>query len=314
MLNIVHCNTKNKSLRMRKVPTRTSFCRYECVATATQSCHETLMRLCHSAFVIVLSLPLSAPPAAARECPVPEQLDFVVDKKIDRSERGLTQGLEFHDGKLYESTGRALGDTRINMIDLDGTVTALANLGDTVFGEGLTILNGEVFQLTWQENIVFVYDLEGNLLRQMPNPYTGWGLASDGEHLLFTDGEGQLRFADPKTFEITREIELRTAAGVSPVWMNELEYVDGKLYGNIFTSDWIIRVDPQSGCVEAVSDMAHLRSQLSAEELAQIADSPENVLNGIARDPQSKKFYITGKRWPMIFVGDFRQQGTASQQ
>ncbi len=249
----------------------------------------------------------SAASVFASQCPVPTTLDFVVDSKITRSVTGYTQGLEFRDGKLYESTGRIGSGTKLNVISLDGKVTTLADLGTTVFGEGLTILNGEIFQLTWQENLVFVYDLHGKLLRRMTNPRLGWGLANDGKSLIFTDGEGALHYADPKTFALTGQVPLRVAEGEPPTWMNELEYVDGKLYGNIYTSDWIVRVDPASGCVEAVADMTFLREGMTPGEIAEIAVDPGNVLNGIARDNGSGIFYITGKRWPMIYAGRFRE-------
>jgi glutamine cyclotransferase len=248
----------------------------------------------------------SAVGAFASQCPVPTMLDFVVESKITRSVAGYTQGLEFRDGKLYESTGRVGGGTKLNLIGLDGTVTTLADLGGAVFGEGLTILNGEIFQLTWKENLVFVYDLRGNLLRRMTNPRLGWGLANDGRKLIFTDGEGALHYANPKTFALTGQVPLRIAEGEPPTWLNEIEYVDGKLYGNIYTSDWIVRVDPASGCVEAAADMTLLREGMTREEVAEIAVDPGNVLNGIARDGRSGLFYITGKRWPMIYVGRFR--------
>ena len=250
---------------------------------------------------------LSVTATLAAECPAPKALTFIVEKKITRSATGYTQGLEFRDGKLYESTGRTEGETRLNTIGLDGKVTVLADLGTSVFGEGLTILDDQVFQLTWLENVVFVYDLDGRELRRMENPHGGWGLASDGRNLLFTDGEGLLRYADPKTFEITREVPLRSTGGVPPTALNELEYVDGKLYGNIYTTDWIVRVDPESGCVEAAADMSPLRDIITPGEEAAIAASYENVLNGIARDPATGEFYITGKRWPMIYVGRFSE-------
>lgn len=250
---------------------------------------------------------LPATAIRAAECPVPKPLHFVVESKISRGVTGYTQGLEFRDGRLYESTGRTGGQTRLNLIDLAGKVTVLADRGTSVFGEGLTILNEEVFQLTWEENLVFVYDLDGKLLRRMDNPHSGWGLANDGKSLLFTDGEGMLRYTDPETFKITREVPLRTAGDVVPAWLNELEYVDGKLYGNIYTADWIVRVDPQTGCVDAEADMSPLREIITPEETDAIAASQDNVLNGIARDPATGLFYITGKRWPMIYVGRFRE-------
>jgi glutaminyl-peptide cyclotransferase len=267
------------------------------------TCFSPRIQAAAFAFVALLQ----AAPALASECSTPKALEFTIESKITRSIPGYTQGLEFHDGKLYESTGRTGGGTKLNVIDLDGTVTTLADLGAAVFGEGLTILGGEVFQLTWKENLVLVYDLGGKQLRRMTNPRLGWGLANDGKDLVFTDGEGALHRADPDTFTLTGEVPLRIAEGEPPTWMNELEYVDGKLYGNVYMSDWIVRVDPASGCVEAVADMTLLREGMAPEELAEIAVDPGNVLNGIARDDGSGLFYITGKRWPMIYVGRFRE-------
>lgn len=255
----------------------------------------------------VLGVALAGPAAAAEApCPVPKALRFEVEGKIVRDRVGLTQGLEFHDGKLFESTGRTEGETRLNTVGLDGKVTVLDDLGMAVFGEGLAILNGEVFQLTWQEHVVFVYDLSGKLLRKMTNPRLGWGLASDGKSLIFTDGEGALHYADPKTFKLTRSIPLRAAGGKPPVWLNELEYVDGKLFGNVFTTDWIVEVDPNTGCMVAASDLSFLRGTMSPAERGAVEESSEHVLNGIARNAATGLFYITGKRWPMIYVGRFR--------
>ena len=127
-----------------------------------------------------------------------------------RSEVGFTQGLEWRDGKLYESTGAIGGRSGLNLIAPDGSVTNVLNQGTRVFGEGLTILNDEMFQLTWQEHEVFVYDLAGKLKRTMRNPREGWGLTNDGESLIFSDGGPSFFFADPKTFAVRREVKLRS--------------------------------------------------------------------------------------------------------
>jgi glutamine cyclotransferase len=136
--------------------------------------------------------------AAQAQCGEPATLSFRIDKKITRSELGFTQGLEFRDGKLYESTGRIDGTTRVNTIGLDGKVTTLVELGTKVFGEGLTILNDEIIQLTWQEHQVFAYDLAGKALRQMANPREGWGLSNNGKELIFSDGGESIYYADPR--------------------------------------------------------------------------------------------------------------------
>jgi glutaminyl-peptide cyclotransferase len=254
--------------------------------------------------VVVLMLWYGPETLLAQSCREPTPLRFEVAGKIVRSELGFTQGLEFRDGQLYESTGRISGTTRVNVISLNGQVKTLTDLGTTVFGEGLTILNDEVVQLTWQERQVFVYDLKGKLKRQMRNPRDGWGLSHDGTNLLFTDGGPSLHYADPKTFKIGKSVTIR--AGKSEVaGVNELERVDGKLYGNIFTTRSIVRFDPESGCIEAVADLGVLWEVMTPDERAS-TNSTENVLNGIAYDGNTGLFYLTGKRWRAIFVGRFR--------
>jgi glutamine cyclotransferase len=244
-------------------------------------------------------------PAFAQVCANPALMTFDVSSKIVRSRTGFTQGLEFRDGVLYESTGNIGGTTQLNAIALDGKVTNLADQGRRVFGEGLTIFDDEIVQLTWQERQVFVYDLAGKIKRQMHNPRDGWGLSHDGINLLFTDGGPSLYFADPKTFKIGKSVPIRI--GKEPLaGVNELERVDGKLYGNIFTTRSIVRFDPESGCVDAVADLSLLWQVMTPDERAS-TNSPENVLNGIAYDAKTGLFYLTGKRWRAIFVGRFRE-------
>ncbi|MCC6887878.1 MAG: glutaminyl-peptide cyclotransferase [Hyphomicrobiales bacterium] len=254
------------------------------------------------AAVLLIATPIRAP---AQVCAEPSLMQFKVTGKIVRSRVGFTQGLELGGGVLYESTGSYEGTTQLNTISLDGKVTTLADQGRRVFGEGLTILNDEVIQLTWRERQVFVYDLAGKLKRQMRNPRDGWGLSHDGSNLLFTDGGSSLYYADPKSFKIGRSVKIR--AGKSEVaGVNELERVDGKLYGNIFTTRSIVRFDPESGCIDAVADLSPLWSGMTSDERAS-ASSPENVLNGIAHDGRTGLFYLTGKRWRAIFVGRFTE-------
>jgi glutamine cyclotransferase len=245
----------------------------------------------------------------AQNCTAPATLDFTVSGRIARSETGFTQGLEFRDGKLYESTGSVGGTTRLNVIDLDGKVTMLTDRGRAVFGEGLTILNDEIFQLTWQDQDVFVYDLAGKLTRQMRNPREGWGLANDGRQLIFGDGGPDYFFADPVSFAITRTVPVRADWARALRGLNELEYVGGKLYGNIFTTQMIVRIVPATGCVDGVADLGLLWNAMSPGERAQVGADANNVLNGIAHDAATGTFYLTGKRWPMIFVGKFSERG-----
>ena len=240
----------------------------------------------------------------AAVCAPPAALQFDVSSKIVRDRVGFTQGLEFHKGRLYESTGRIGGTTQINTISLDGHVRTLADRGRRVFGEGLTILKDEVFQLTWQEHAVFVYDLAGKLKRRMRNPHDGWGLSNDGTSLLFTDGGSSLYYADPATFKINKAVTIK-AGNDKVAAVNELEMTDGKLYGNIFTTRAIVRFDPASGCVDSVADLTPLWEIMSRDERASTTEQ-NNVLNGIAYDGKTGLFYLTGKRWKAIYVGRFR--------
>ena len=244
----------------------------------------------------------------AQTCREPTPLRFEIASKIERSELGFTQGLEVRDGQLYESTGRIGGTTRLNVISLTGQVRTLTDLGTTVFGEGLTILNDEVYQLTWQDHQVFVYDLAGKRKRAMRNPREGWGLTNDGSSLIFSDGGPAFYYVDPQTFAVRRTVKIRTNRPGDIVGLNELELVRGRLYGNIFTTWSIVRIDPASGCIEAVADMRGLRDRMSGDEKAQIdSDSGNYVLNGIAYDSASGTFYVTGKRWKSIFSGRFME-------
>jgi len=255
-----------------------------------------------------LALLVQCSPAdpSTQACREPAMLRFDIVDKITRSEIGFTQGLEVRDDRLYESTGRIGGTTKLNLISFDGKVTRLADLGIAVFGEGLTILKDEVFQLTWQEHQVFVYDLAGNLKREMRNPRDGWGLTNDGTNLIFSDGGPSFYYVDPLTFTIRKSVLIRTNRPGNIEGLNELELVGGKLFGNIFTTRAIVRIDPASGCIDGVADLSVLWQAMSPEERAAL-DTSESVLNGIAYDAKTGLFYLTGKLWKTIFTGRFTE-------
>ena len=239
--------------------------------------------------------------ALAQSCAQPTPMRFEIVNKIVRSQLGFTQGLEFRDGQMYESTGLVNGTTQLNTISPTGQVKTLVDRGTTVFGEGLTILNDEVFQLTWQDHDVFVYDLDGKLKRRMRNPRDGWGLTNDGTRLIFSDGGESIYYADPRSFGITRIVRIKSNQPGPVLGLNELEWVKGKIYGNIFTTRFIVRLDPSSGCIEGTAELSGLWNAMTADERAS-TDGNENVLNGIAYEPKSDLFYLTGKRWKTIFA------------
>lgn len=254
--------------------------------------------------VLALSV-IAASPTLAAECARPQAMRFDVQGKIVRSQVGFTQGLEWRDGKLLESTGAIGGHSGLNVIAPDGTVTSVADDGTKYFGEGLTVLNDEIFQLTWQEHEVYVYDLNGKLKRTMKNPREGWGLTNDGTNLIFSDGGPSFYVVDPLTFATKREVKVRTDRPEDVYGLNELELIDGKLYGNLFQTNTIVRIDLATGCVDARADMGSLWRSMSDADKKQVTGSHENVLNGIAYNKESGLFYVTGKRWLSIFVGKF---------
>jgi glutaminyl-peptide cyclotransferase len=265
----------------------------------------SLRAVWHSASLVLL-VQCSPGDPSTQACREPTPLRFNIVAKIARSEIGFTQGLEVHDDGLYESTGRIGGTTRLNLISPDGQVKRLTDLGTTVFGEGLTILKDEFFQLTWREHEVFVYDLAGKLKREMHNPRDGWGLTNDGTDLIFSDGGPSFYYADPLTFAIRKSVRIRTNRPGDIEGLNELELVGGKLFGNIFTTCAIVRLDPASGCIDGIADLSVLWQAMTPEERAAI-DTPDNVLNGIAHDAKTGLFYLTGKLWKTIFTGRFTE-------
>ncbi len=247
-----------------------------------------------------------APGAAAQDCPTPKTMAFKVESQIERDVLGSTQGLEFRDDVMFESTGPIAGATRLNTIDRNGRVKTLINYGNKFFGEGLTILDDRIFQLSWQEHLVLVYNLKGTLLREMTNPREGWGLTNDGKNLIFTDGGDRLYFADPSNFAITRSVPVHLGTARKAA-LNELEYVDGKIYANVFTTNAIVRVVPETGCIEATADLSALFALMSEAERTRVRSDGNFVLNGIAYDHANSRFYLTGKNWKTLFVGTFEE-------
>jgi len=207
----------------------------------------------------------------------------------------FTQGLVYHDGFLYESTG-LLGQSTLRKVELDtGAILQLHTLPDEVFGEGLTLLNRRLYQVTWQSHLGFVYDQDTfEVLKTFEYPTEGWGLAHDGQRLIMSNGSATLHFLDPETLEETGRLEVTDPAGNPVPRLNELEVIQGQLYANIWPTDRIARIDLHTGRVTAWIDLAGL---LDVFNLSQ----PVDVLNGIAYDAQGDRILVTGKWWPTLF-------------
>jgi glutaminyl-peptide cyclotransferase len=243
--------------------------------------------------------------ALAQTCPVPKALTFHVEKQVQRDVPGFTQGLEMDSGALLEGTGNYVGETRINRIDpATGKVTALMNAGQRYFGEGVTIFRDRVYQLSWRENRVFVFDRQMRLLKEMENPRDGWGLTHDATRLIASDGSSRLFFLSPEDFRTLGSVRV-TRNGRYVDNLNELEYVDGAVWANIFETWEVVKIDPATGCVEATADLRPLRARMNSMERSLIDSESNFVPNGIAYDPASGQFILTGKYWRTLFFGRF---------
>ena len=220
----------------------------------------------------------------------------------DRS--AFTEGLVFEDGLLYEGTGLH-GYSKLRRVKLEtGEILQIRELLPKFFGEGLTIYKNKIIQLTWQSNIGFVYDKYSfKLLQEFNYPDEGWGITHDGKHLIMSDGTSTLHFLDPETFKEISQIEVY-ADNIPVTRINELEYIQGEIFANIWQTDRIARIDHLTGQVVGWID---LKGILSPEDDSEAVD----VLNGIAYDAKNDRLFVTGKFWPKLFEIELMGQGTA---
>ena len=231
--------------------------------------------------------------AESRENPA-SRSDWEVLGSLPHDPSAFTQGFVYRDGLLYESTG-LYGKSSVRRTDpATGKVLAKTDLSEKFFGEGLTVMGDTVYQLTWKSGKGFIYDRE-TLKRRGSFTYSteGWGLTDDGTSLIMSDGTEKLYFISPGSFKVTKILRVKEN-GTPVALINELEYAEGKIYCNIWHSDDIVVVNPESGIVERRINLGELRKRLSLPHKA-------GVLNGIARKSSSGTFYITGKNWTEVF-------------
>jgi glutaminyl-peptide cyclotransferase len=224
---------------------------------------------------------------------VPAVAGFKVVAVYPHDPNAFTQGLAIAGGQLYEGTG-LYGQSTIRKVDLaTGRVEKRRPIDAMYFGEGIAILGDHLYELTWQHGIGIVYDL-ATFSQQRTFQYTGegWGLTQDGSDLILSDGSSKLRFLDPKTFAVVREIDVRDH-GQPVTKLNELEYIDGEIWSNVWYDDRIARISPATGEVLGWVDLAALYPKS--------ARSSEAVLNGIAYDAAAKRLFVTGKNWPQLY-------------
>jgi glutamine cyclotransferase len=229
---------------------------------------------------------------------IPSELDFLAGYRVinqyPHDPQAYTQGLIFHEGYLYESTGLR-GYSTLRKVDLaSGEVVQMIKLDDVFFAEGLTLWNKTLVQLTWQEQIGFLYNLDDfTLIDTFSYNTEGWGLTHDGSNLIMSDGTSTLFFLDPSTLKVVRTVEV-SDNGAPVTRINELEYVLGEVYANIWQTKSIARIDPSSGLVNGWIDLGGLLP-------VDVNPGSVDVLNGIAYDPTQDRLFVTGKLWPYLF-------------
>jgi glutamine cyclotransferase len=226
----------------------------------------------------------------------PVNINYSIVKIYPHDTSSYTQGLFWHNNKLYEGTGMR-GQSKILVDDLlSSKRTIKVTLPLTDFGEGITILNNKIYQLTWQEHKVYVYNATNFVKeKEFEWPYEGWGITTNGQQLLISTGGSNIYFVNPETFKIERTLGVSDNNGYVAN-LNELEFVDSSIYANIWMKDIIVKINEKSGQVEGILDFSNLL-QKTNQPIVQTTD----VLNGIAYDAAKKSFYITGKYWPALY-------------
>jgi len=237
---------------------------------------------------------LEAPKSPAPEWKTHRWSGYEVVRELPHDTKAYTQGLLLSNRDWIESTG-GYGASTIRRVEKEtGKVLIKKDLGEKFFGEGVAELNGKIYQLTWQRQQCFVYDAK-TLKRLTSFAYQGegWGLTTDGQSLIVSNGSDRLRFIDPKTFRVLREVSVRL--GGKPLKMlNELEFIDGEIFANVWHTEQIVRINPVNGEVVGVIDLTGIYPGAGRP-------NPEFVLNGIAYDAAEQKFFVTGKCWPKIY-------------
>ncbi|SCX97889.1 glutaminyl-peptide cyclotransferase [Nonlabens sp. Hel1_33_55] len=259
--------------------------------------NQPLGKLTYKAVVYQDNKVATATTSITRLNPIaPKIYSYSIVNTYPHDEAAYTQGLEFHDGQLYESTGQyGESDVRITQVET-GDVIKKEELGRDIFAEGLTILNNKLYQLTWRSRFGYVYDLDLNETETFKYNQSkeGWGLANDGEFLYKSDGTDKIWKIDPVTFEELEYIQIVSNKKTFDK-INELEFVNGKIYANIYQENAIFTLDPSTGALEGVINLTDLKDQIPNWS------KDDNVLNGIAYDKATDRLFVTGKRWAKMF-------------
>lgn len=225
----------------------------------------------------------------------PDLIKYSVTRTWPHDIKAFTEGLVIHNGQLYESTGES--ESWIGIVDIKTGITdKKITLDDKYFGEGITIMNNKVYQLTWKTKEGFVYKLPGfEKVRTFTYETEGWGLTHNGEHLIMSDGTDKLYFLDTASLTVAKTLSV-TYKGQPVKELNELEYVDGAIFANVWRTDRIARIDASSGVVDGFLELGPLTNQAKA------INNQADVLNGIAWHAGTRLLVVTGKYWPFLYV------------
>ncbi len=233
--------------------------------------------------------------------PPPARLSYTLLKVYPHDTTAYTQGLQYVDGFLYEGTGnpdRIKDRSKLRKVDYTtGKILKETSIPGTLFGEGITVLNNKIYQLTWTEKKGYIYQFpDFKLLKEFSFELTeGWGITNNGKELIVSDGSSNIYFWDPETLKETRRISVQDNNGLRNM-LNELEFINGSIYANVYETDEILKIDPATGNVTGSLDFSDLR-----KNFPEINDPHCDYFNGIAWDSSSNKLFVTGKYWPKLF-------------
>lgn len=233
---------------------------------------------------------------ATAAIPTPANIGYNIVKIYPHDVTSYTQGLIWFNNTLYEGTGLE-GESRLMKIDIEtGKATQKIDIPSEYFGEGITILNNKIYQLTWEDHKVFVYDLATfKKIKEFDWNMQGWGITHNGKQLLISTGDSNIYFVNPETFAIERTLGVYDNNGYLAD-LNELELVNGSIYANVYLKNYIAKINPETGLVEGRIDLTSI-----LQKTGQPTTENTDVLNGIAFNPTNNSFYITGKRWPALY-------------
>lgn len=264
-----------------------------------------MMRILPQSYLLVLVLALACSGKKEVEKPGSTKLiPYSVQRSLPHDMKAFTQGFTIHNGQLYESTGQ--NNSWIGIVNINtGIADKKVQLPATYFGEGITILNNKIYQLTWQDSIGFVYDLATfKKVKEFRYTSEGWGITHDGTHLIMSDGTDQLHYLDTLTLGVGKSLKVHYN-GKPLTSLNELEYVDGFIYANVWQTNLIAKIDATTGEALGFLDLSPLARQ------AGVINPNQDVLNGIAWHAGTQSFLVTGKYWPLIYVLKLKDQPTS---